>query len=204
VATPLAGRLQLAALGRALEMAADAGISMARLLATVPTLRVATGWLEPVHAGQAFGLFVDAACDARGMESTLTCAREMTQGRLFVVTGPRPDAASGEMLELARVCGVLADAVVVTTDDLAPAEFALRAPEFAAAAGGPRAMAVVEADRHQALRRVCGAARAGDVVIVAGKATHPTQRMGDVLIPWDDRAHLGSVLSRMGYVGGDF
>jgi|GEM_PF-2070341 len=204
VATPLAGRLQLAALGRALEMAADAGISMARLLATVPTLRVATGWLEPVHAGQAFGLFVDAACDARSMESTLACARELTQGRLFVVTGPRPDTAGAEMLELAHVCGVLADAVVVTTDDLAPAEFALRAPEFAVAAGGPRAMAVVEADRHQALRRVCGAARAGDVVIVAGKAANPTQRMGDVLIPWDDRAHLGSVLGRMGYVGGDF
>lgn len=204
VATPLAGRLQVAALGRALEMAADAGISLTRLLATVPTLRVTTGWLEPVHAGQPFGLFVDAAGDARSMESTLTCAREMTQGRLFVVTGPRPDADSGGMLELARVCGVLADAVVVTTDDLAPGEFARRAPDFAANAGGPRAMAVVEADRHQALRRVCGAARPGDVVVVAGKATNPTQRLGDVLIPWDDRAHLGSVLGRMGYVGGDF
>lgn len=204
VATPVAGRLQLAALGRALEIAADAGIPVTRLLATVPVLRGAGGWLEPVNAGQPFGLFVDAASDARTMESTLACARELTRGRLFVVTGPRPDSSVSEMLDLARVCGVIADAVVVTTDDLTPGEFSRRAPEFAENAGGPRALAVIEADRKQALRRVCGAARSGDLVVVAGKATHPTQRLGDVLIPWDDRLHLGTVLGGMGYVGGEF
>jgi len=203
LATPLAGRLQLAALGRALDLAAEAGVPLARLLALVPGLQVINGWMEPVWCGQAFGGFVDAAREAADMTLTLASARELTRGRLFVVTGPRPEQGPAGREELARIAGAGADGVVVTSDDAGASEFAAMAPEFARLAAGGRAMVVVEPDRHAAIRRACAAARSGDVVVVAGKTLSPTQRLDEVRLPWDDRVHVRSVLGRMGHVGAD-
>jgi UDP-N-acetylmuramyl tripeptide synthase len=42
------------------------------------------------------------------------------------------------------------------------------------------------------------------VVVVAGKALSPTQRLGEVRMPWDDRVHLRSALGALGHVGGEF
>lgn len=204
IATALTGRLQLAALGGALGLAAGFGVPVPRLLGLVPSLCAPEGWLEPVRCGQRFGVFVDGARDGAEMQRTLEAARELTLGRLFVVTGPSPEISAVEQLELARVCGSLADAVLVTCDDLGPEAFAESGPEFGRAAGGPRAVALVEPDRRHAIRRACSAARAGDVVVIAGKAGRPIQHVGDVRVPWDDRSHARTILGSLGYVGGEY
>lgn len=204
LATPLAGRLQLAALGRALDLAASSGVPVARLLAQVPGLKVANGWMEPVWCGQAFGVFVDAAREAAELAKTLACARELTRGRLIVVTGPRPEQAQVAREALARAAGAGADCVVVTADDASAGEFAAMAPDFGRLASSGNAAVMLEPDRHAAIRRACAAARTGDVLVIAGKTLSPTQRLGDVRLPWDDRSHVRGALGRMGHVGAEF
>ena len=204
MATPLTGRLQLAALGRALELAADAGVPAARLLGMVSALEAPTGWLEPVRCGQRFGVFVDAARDPMDLDATLASARELTTGRLLVVTGPRMEQTADARRALASVAGRRADAVLVTSDDACAREFGEMAPEFVDEAVRGGAAVLLEGDRHRAIQRACGAARSGDVVVVAGKALSPTQRLGEVRMPWDDRVHLRSALGALGHVGGEF
>lgn len=203
LATPLTGRLQLAALGRALELAADAGVPAGRLLGMVSALEAPTGWLEPVRCGQRFGVFVDAARESMDLEATLASARELTAGRLILVTGPRPDQTPDGRIALAAVAGRRADAVVATSDDASARELAEMAPGFVEEAARGGATVLLESDRHRAIQRACGAARSGDVVVIAGKALSPTQRLGEVRMPWDDRVHVRSALGGLGHVGGE-
>ncbi len=204
VYTALRGRLQLMALGQALELASGAGVPVGRLIRALPELSVAHGWMEPVEAGQGFGVFVDAAKEGAELGSTLRSARELATGRLMVVTGPRPTQTREEREALARASGAGADVVLVAPDNVTGREYGFLADEFRRAASGGGAVVVVEEDRHRALHRACAAARAGDVVVAAGKALSPVQVNGVSRVPWDDRLHLGMVLGRLGYVGADF
>lgn len=201
VTTTATGREQLWALGAALGLAADAGIPVSRLASALPTLRGLDGWLEPVRCGQRFGVFVDAARDADSLAVTLAVAREITQGRLIVVTGPRPGQGAGERRALAGVAG-RADVVVATVDDATPREFALMSGDFGMEASGGGAVVVSEPDRARAVARAVRMARAGDVVVLAGKALDAVQRADGAWIPWDDRAHAREALAEIGYVGG--
>ncbi len=204
VYTPLRGRGQLAALGQALELAAGVGVPVGSLIRALPELSVAHGWMEPVEAGQGFGVFVDAAREGRELASTLASARELASGRLILVTGPRPAQSGEERDALARAAGMGADVVLVAPDNADGLEHRLLAEGFRRAASGSGAVVVVEDDRHRALHRACAAARPGDVVVAAGKALSPVQVNGLAQVPWDDRLHLGMVLGRLGYVGADF
>ena len=45
----------------------------------------------------------------------------------------------------------------------------------------------MELDRRAAIADALGAARAGDVVVIAGKGAESGQTTGDVVLPFDDR-----------------
>jgi UDP-N-acetylmuramoyl-L-alanyl-D-glutamate--2,6-diaminopimelate ligase len=67
-------------------------------------------------------------------------------------------------------------------------------------AAGP-AEVVVEPDRHRAIERAVAAARAGDVLIVAGKGHEQGQEYADRILPFDDRTVLREALQAHGYAG---
>jgi UDP-N-acetylmuramoyl-L-alanyl-D-glutamate--2,6-diaminopimelate ligase len=52
---------------------------------------------------------------------------------------------------------------------------------------GSGAQVVRESDRREAIGQAIGRARAGDVVVIAGKGHESTQTVGDLVIPLDDR-----------------
>jgi len=201
VFTPLRGRGQLTALGQALEMLATSGVPVAALLRAMPDLPVVRGWMEPVDAGQDFGVFVDGAREGDELAATLGWARELTTGRLMVVTGPRPTQGWEARMALARAAGAGADVVLVAPDNAGVGEFQALAADFRNEAMAGGALVVVEPDRHRALHRACAAAGSGDVVVAAGKGGASVQVMGTSRVPWDERLHLGTVLGRLGYVG---
>jgi UDP-N-acetylmuramoyl-L-alanyl-D-glutamate--2,6-diaminopimelate ligase len=52
---------------------------------------------------------------------------------------------------------------------------------------GSGAQVVRESDRREAIGQAIDRARAGDVVVIAGKGHESTQTVGDLVIPLDDR-----------------
>ena len=58
---------------------------------------------------------------------------------------------------------------------------------------------VVEPDRAAAIGRAIKEARAGDIVILAGKGHEPYQVLKDKTIPFDDREVAREVLKGYGY-----
>src|SRR6185295_6559726 len=100
----------------------------------------------------------------------------------------------GKREPMGRVAAELADLVVVTDDnprDEDPA--AIRATITAGAEGG-RAEVVEIGDRREAIDHAVAWARAGDVVLIAGKGHEAGQTRPGKTRPFDDRDELAQSL----------
>ncbi|MGZ6778363.1 MAG: glutamate ligase domain-containing protein, partial [Mycobacterium sp.] len=118
-------------------------------------------------------------------------------GRVAVVFGAGGNRDPGKREPMGRVSGELADLVVVTDDnprDENPA--AIRSAIVAGAAGG-RADVVEIGDRRKAIDHAVEWARAGDVVLIAGKGHEAGQTSHGQTRPFDDRDELTAALDAL-------
>ena len=156
-------------------------------LAAAPTV---PGRFEPVHAGQDFDVIVDFAHTPDGLREALTAARNAAgDGKVIAVFGCGGDRDREKRPEMGAVAAALADQVVVTSDN--PRSEEPMAIINAITQGVPRDYrdhVVTEPDRRQAFSVAFQMARAGDVVVIAGKGHETTQTIGSTVVPFDDRA----------------
>jgi UDP-N-acetylmuramoyl-L-alanyl-D-glutamate--2,6-diaminopimelate ligase len=97
---------------------------------------------------------------------------------------------------MGRAAATGADRVWVTNDNPRSEDPASIAADVVA--GAPGAGFVVELDRRAAMAAAFEAARAGDLVLVAGKGHETTQTIGDRVLPFDDRAVARALLAGRG------
>ena len=90
-----------------------------------------------------------------------------------------------------------ADVVVVTSDNPRSEDPDAIIREILSGADGP-AEVLVEADRAKAIHLALDEARAGDVVVIAGKGHERTQKVGNVEKPFDDREVAGAYFGKRG------
>ena len=156
------------------------------------------GRLEPIDRGQDFLALVDYAHKPGALGAVLETLRGQTTGRVAVVFGAGGNRDPGKREPMGRVAAELADLVVVTDDnprDEDPA--AIRATITAGAKGG-RAEVVEIGDRREAIDHAVAWARAGDVVLIAGKGHEAGQTSHGKTRPFDDRDELAQSLEALG------
>ena len=142
------------------------------------------GRLEPVEEGQDFGVLVDYAHTPDSLENVLLAARQMTRGRLHVAFGAGGDRDRGKRPMMGEVAARLADRVIVTSDNPRSERPEAIVEEIVAGAG--RAVET-ELDRRRAIALAIHGARAGDVVVIAGKGHEQGQEFeGGRKEPFDD------------------
>jgi len=203
VRTPLLGThnvlncLTAAAMAEALDLPADA---VAAGLEAVETVR---GRLEPVPTNLPLSVLVDYAHKTDALEHALTTVRELVRadGRLLLVFGCGGDRDRQKRPAMAKVAERLADRIVVTNDNPRTEVPEAIADEILAGFDAPEAV-TVELDRRKAIALALEEARAGDVVIIAGKGHETYQIIGDVTRPFDDREVAAEVLRRLEADGG--
>jgi UDP-N-acetylmuramoyl-L-alanyl-D-glutamate--2,6-diaminopimelate ligase len=88
---------------------------------------------------------------------------------------------------------------IITTDDAYSEDPAKIAGEVAAGADASRTR--VELDRRTAIRHALEAARAGDVVVVAGKGHETVQHLPEGDVPFHDATVVGELLAEIGNKG---
>jgi UDP-N-acetylmuramoyl-L-alanyl-D-glutamate--2,6-diaminopimelate ligase len=168
-------------------------------VATVP------GRFERVEAGQPFLVVVDYAHTPDALENVLTTARKLLEpgGRLGVVFGCGGDRDRGKRPIMGGIATRLADRAWVTSDnprserpEAILAEIETGIP--AAPAGRHESIA----DRRRAIQGAVGWARAGDVVVIAGKGHETYQIVGSEVLPFDDREVARTALLARGGAGG--
>ncbi len=179
------------------------GLKPSELSAASDRLTAAPGLCEPIDAGQPFSVWIDGADSASELARTLQEARAMTRGRVVVVTGGGSRHTLDEWSGLVRVAAEMADAIWITGNDPGTLDAAAISAGFAAgvrmARGG---VASVEADRSRAISHAIRYARAGDVVVIAGKGHRRTQAIDGAVIPFEDRLVAQFALAERGYAGG--
>jgi UDP-N-acetylmuramoyl-L-alanyl-D-glutamate--2,6-diaminopimelate ligase len=162
------------------------GLSGEAIATGIAALPGVPGRFEAVDEGQPFTLVVDYAHTPDGLENVLLTARELAGagGRVIAVFGAGGDRDRGKRPEMGRIASELADIAIVTSDNPRSER-----PEaiIAEVVAGARAKVEVEINRSTAIARAVRLARAGDVVVVAGKGHEQGQEVAGVLHPFDDR-----------------
>jgi UDP-N-acetylmuramoyl-L-alanyl-D-glutamate--2,6-diaminopimelate ligase len=135
---------------------------------------------------------VDYAHTPDALEKALTALRQHCRGRLWCVFGCGGDRDRGKRPAMGRIAERLADELVITDDNPRSEDgVAIVADILAGLADAGRAR--VERDRAQAIRLALAGARAGDVVLVAGKGHEAVQIVGEEHRPFSDRALLAAL-----------
>jgi UDP-N-acetylmuramoyl-L-alanyl-D-glutamate--2,6-diaminopimelate ligase len=195
----LPGRYNVANGLLALALLDAVGVSPEQAAAGLRTATV-PGRMQPIDGGQDFLALVDYAHKPGALRAVLETLRAQTDGRLAVVFGAGGNRDQGKREPMGAVAAELADLVVVTDDNPRDEDpDGIRAAIMAgAAAVGADAELVELGDRRAAIDFAVGWARAGDVVLVAGKGHEAGQTSHGLTRPFDDRDELAAAIAELG------
>jgi UDP-N-acetylmuramoyl-L-alanyl-D-glutamate--2,6-diaminopimelate ligase len=127
-------------------------------------------------------VYIDYAHTPDALEAAIAALRPHVEGRLIIVFGAGGDRDQGKRPEMGAVATRLSDIVIVTDDNPRTEDAALI--RSAIMAGAPGATEVP--GRREAIAEAIGIARAGDIVLVAGKGHETGQIIGKRVLPFDD------------------
>lgn len=154
-----------------------------------------SGRMEPVHAGQDFGVIIDYAHAPDAFENVLESIRPLTEGRIIAVFG---GSAMHDYAGLGTVAGKLADVVIVTDDepmDMDPEE--IRRAIVKAARESDHAEVHEVPDRREGIAGAFAMARPEDTVVLLGLGHQTYRRVGGERMPWSDREVAEELLQEM-------
>jgi UDP-N-acetylmuramoyl-L-alanyl-D-glutamate--2,6-diaminopimelate ligase len=159
--------------------------------------------MRRVELGQPFAVIVDYAHTAASLEKVLLTLRPLTRGRLIVVFGSAGDRDREKRPVMGAVAARHADYAVITDEDprKEPSEAILQAIAAGAQVVGAQQGTdfVCIADRTQAIGHAIGVARAGDVVLLAGKGHEKSMIMAHGSVPWDEEETARWALRAAGF-----
>lgn len=155
------------------------------------------GRFEVVHAGESdVTVVVDYAHTDDALKNLLETARALAPSRLVTVFGCGGDRDKTKRPLMGAVAGRLSDVVVITSDNprsedqlriIEEVRRGVPAPSRNNGRPGPGSPEViVQVDRREAIGKAIEEARAGDLVVIAGKGHEKTQVIGDRVLPFDD------------------
>jgi len=188
----LANLLAAAATARAGDLPWDAVVEGLAAPVVVP------GRFEPVPGGRGFRVLVDYAHTPDALERVLLAARPLAGagGAIAVVYGCGGDRDRAKRPLMGAAAAAFADRAYLTSDNPRSEDPAGIIAEILAGVPADRPP-VVEPDRRRAIARAIEDARAGDVVIIAGKGHESGQIVGDRILPFDDRSVAREALASL-------
>jgi UDP-N-acetylmuramoyl-L-alanyl-D-glutamate--2,6-diaminopimelate ligase len=187
----LVGAFNVANALAAMAVGLTQGVPLPTIVEALGAMPGIPGRFEALHEGQPFGVVVDYAHTPDGLENVLRAARAITAGRLVVVFGCGGDRDRTKRPLMGRIAAEWGDVVVVTSDnprgeDPVAIIEEIR-PGVAQGAAGRAVEVRIEPDRRRAIHLALELARAGDLVLIAGKGHETYQEIRGVKHPFDDR-----------------
>jgi UDP-N-acetylmuramoyl-L-alanyl-D-glutamate--2,6-diaminopimelate ligase len=185
--SPLVGRPHIYNILAATATGLALGYDLDVIARAIETCAGAPGRFERVeHAGD-FAVVVDYAHTDDALINVLRTAREVVRGRIITVFGCGGDRDRSKRAPMGEAAASLSDVVILTSDNprtedpmkiLADVEVGMRE------AAKPYEKI---ADRREAITRAILEARAGDLVVIAGKGHEDYQIIGDETLHFDDK-----------------
>lgn len=184
---PLIGRHNVLNALAAAGIALAAGIEAEAVAEALSRAGPVPGRLEEVRTRLPCRVFIDYAHTAEALECALAAARAAGGGKLIVVFGCGGDRDRSKRRPMGRTAARLADAAIITTDNPRGEDPLEIIAEVARGFEGTGTRPATIPDRREAIAAALAGARAGDVVLVAGKGHERTQEIGCTVVPFSDR-----------------
>jgi UDP-N-acetylmuramoyl-L-alanyl-D-glutamate--2,6-diaminopimelate ligase len=175
------------------------GIPADVVAAGIADLAGVPGRFEVVPTGPDRPLVVvDYAHTPDSLENVLRVARPLAKGKLIVAFGCGGDRDRAKRPLMGRVATSTADLTVITSDNPRSEDPSRIVSEIEPGARDGGGRYLVEVDRRSGIRLALAEARAGDVVVIAGKGHETYQELADRTIDFDDRAVAAQELRATG------
>ena len=183
LALPLIGAYQAANVLTAAGLVLATGGVWATTFSAMQRVAPVRGRLErAVISRDGVPVYIDYAHTPDALEAAIAALRPHVEGRLITVFGAGGDRDQGKRPEMGTVASRLSDVVIVTDDN--PRSEDPATIRSAIMAGASSATEVP--GRREAIAEAIRIAKAGDIVLVAGKGHETGQIIGDRVLPFDD------------------
>jgi UDP-N-acetylmuramyl-tripeptide synthetase len=195
ITSPLVGKPHVYNMLTATGVAMELGYSLDSIEKGLSKCVGAPGRFERVpHEGN-FAVVVDYAHTDDALLNTLQTARELTSGRIITVFGCGGDRDRSKRAPMGRIAAEYSDLAVVTSDNPRNEDPLKIIQEIEVGLKERDTPYEVVPDRREAITRAITRARAGDVVIIAGKGHETYQIVGGNKYHFDDREVASDALT---------
>ena len=193
VRSPLLGRFNADNLLAVAGTLRALGVPFAEVAAVLPSLEPVHGRMTRLGGGAKPLVVVDYAHTPDALAQALVSLRGHVHGALVCVFGCGGERDRGKRPQMAAIAEAHADRVIVTDDNPRGEDGDAIVADILAGFGNPARHAVLR-ERRVAIRSAVLDARAGDVVLVAGKGHEPYQEIAGVKHAFDDVAEARAAL----------
>ena len=191
--TPLWGDFNIMNTAAAAAAGIILGMELSSVQAGINRVKHVRGRMEGFDAPQGFRVVIDYAHTPDALANVLAACRRMTRKRVICLFGCGGDRDRAKRPEMGRVASGHADVLVVTSDNPRSEDPERIIDEILAGMSRRESLYVIP-DRRNAIEKALEIARAGDLVLIAGKGHETYQIIGQNRNHFDDREQAEMIL----------
>jgi UDP-N-acetylmuramoyl-L-alanyl-D-glutamate--2,6-diaminopimelate ligase len=200
IVSPLVGRINVYNILAAIGATQAVGISNELIEKGIRALESVPGRFQRVDMGQPFLAIVDFAHTDDALENLIKTARELNpKGRVVTLFGCGGGKDRTKRPIMGEASGRLSDLTILTNDNPRQEDPLKIISDIVVGLQKSNGKYLIEPDREKAIGLAFDEARAGDVVLLAGKGHEDYQVLVDKTLPWDDRRIAEQELRKRGF-----
>jgi UDP-N-acetylmuramoyl-L-alanyl-D-glutamate--2,6-diaminopimelate ligase len=200
VASELVGRINVYNILAAIGAAQALGLANQVIEAGIRNLRSVSGRFERIELGQSFFVVVDYAHTDDALENLIRTARELNpKGRVITLFGCGGLKDRTKRPVMGEVSGRLSDLTILSNDNPKTEDPLKIISDIVVGLQKTNGKYLIEPDREKAIGLAMDQARAGDIVLLAGKGHENYQILADRTLEFDDREQARRALRLRGH-----
>jgi UDP-N-acetylmuramoyl-L-alanyl-D-glutamate--2,6-diaminopimelate ligase len=202
VVSPLVGRINVYNLLAAIGTAQALAFSNEVIESGIRNLESVSGRFQRVDLGQPFLVIVDYAHTDDALENLICTARELNpKGRIITLFGCGGEKDRTKRPIMGEVTGRLSDLTILSSDNPRGEDPLKIISDIIVGLQKTAGKYLIEPDREKAIGLAMDEARAGDMVLLAGKGHENYQILADRTLEFDDRVEARRALRERGFDG---
>ena len=200
VTSPLVGRINVYNILAAIAAAQALGFSTEIIEAGIRNLESVSGRFQRIDLGQPFFVVVDYAHTDDALENLIRTARELNpKGRIIALFGCGGGKDRTKRPVMGEVTGRMSDLTILSSDNPRQEDPLKIISDIIVGLQKTAGKYLIEPDREKAIGVAMDEARAGDIVLLAGKGHENYQILADKTLEFDDRDVARRALRDRGY-----
>ena len=200
VESRLVGRINVYNILAAIGAAQVLGLSNEAIETGVRSLESVSGRFQQIDLGQKFFVVVDYAHTDDALENLIRTARELNpKGRVITLFGCGGGKDRTKRPVMGEVSGRLSDLTILSNDNPKTEDPLKIINDIVVGLQKTKGKYLIEPDREKAIGLALDEARAGDIVLLAGKGHENYQILADRTLEFDDREQARTALRQRGY-----